>query len=191
MPGDLIYPHPTTFFLPQMSILAPLTTIVLLFCGSTFSQISYPNCTSADFSWVWSYSVPFAPRFPQLTGLSRHITPSIKIRVRWPHIWQVPALMAVNILLPCMGIAPSPTVAWSIGPISPGSYYLGPNGFGGTDLCLCNSVIYSLMSACVACQGSIWTVYGSILSFLTSFYISAIRWPSWAFNCTDFSPPLT
>ena len=157
MPGDLIYPHPTTFSLPQMSILAALS-IIPLFFGSSFSQLSYPSCTSSEFTWVWNYKVPFPPRFPQLTGLSRHITPSIKIHVRWPHIWQVPALMAVNILLPCMGIAPSPTVAWSIGPLSPGWYYLGPNDYTRTDLCLCNSVMYSLISACAACQGGIWTV---------------------------------
>ena len=81
MLGDLIYPNPTTLFLSQMPILAPLTIIVLLFCGSTFSEISYPNCTLADFSWVWSYNVPFVPHIPLLTDLSRHITPSIKMRV--------------------------------------------------------------------------------------------------------------
>ena len=172
IPGELISPLPTTFFLPQMSILAALTTIPLFF-GFSFSQLSYPSCTSAEFTWVWNYNVLFPPHFPQLTGLSRHITPSIKIHVRWPHIWKLPAIRAVSIWLLCMGIALSSTAVWTFEPLPTGYHYGGPNDYWRTDLCMCNSILYSLVSACDACQGDPWSTYGSIsvvLNFILYIY---------------------
>ena len=172
MSGELISPLPTTFFLPQMSILAALT-IIPLFFGFSFSQLSYPSCTSAEFTWVWNYNVLFPPHFPQLTGLSRHITPSIKIHVRWPHIWKLPAIRAVSIWLPCMGIALSSTAVWTFEPLPTGYHYGGPNDYWRTDLCMCNSILYSLVSACDACQGDPWSTYGSIsvvLNFILYIY---------------------
>lgn len=50
---------------------------------------------------------------------------------------------------------------FSIPPLANDSYsYVGPTGSGdAADLCKCNTVVYSLMSACDACQGANWFSY--------------------------------
>jgi hypothetical protein len=47
-----------------------------------------------------------------------------------------------------------------LGPVGPGQSYLGPS-FGETALnsCECSTVVYSLKSACGACQGGSWITY--------------------------------
>ena len=58
---------------------------------------------------------------------------------------------------------------FTIPPLAADSYsYVGPTGAGDTaDLCKCNTVVYSLMSACDACQGADWFSYVRFpLSFL-------------------------
>jgi len=47
--------------------------------------------------------------------------------------------------------------------------YIGPTSFG-EHVCLCNTVVYSLFSACAACQGA-----------------SSISWSQWAYNCSSMS----
>jgi hypothetical protein len=47
----------------------------------------------------------------------------------------------------------SSLAALSIGAVSPGAVYTGPNADTAND-CLCNTVTYSMLSACGACQGS-------------------------------------
>ncbi|THH17527.1 hypothetical protein EW146_g3301 [Bondarzewia mesenterica] len=59
---------------------------------------------------------------------------------------------------------------FGISSLIPGNHYIGPNGPGNGDLCACNTVSYSLISACDACQGSIWT-----------------QWSEWSFNCSSVS----
>ena len=39
-----------------------------------------------------------------------------------------------------------------------GKSYRGPNA-GADTLCVCNTVVYSLVSACGACQGDSWIEY--------------------------------
>ncbi|KAI0259719.1 hypothetical protein BC834DRAFT_603554 [Gloeopeniophorella convolvens] len=46
--------------------------------------------------------------------------------------------------------------------------YLGPKGPEDASLCQCNTVVYSLLSACDACQGASW-----------------IPWSEWKLNCTQ------
>ncbi|KAI9443925.1 hypothetical protein H4582DRAFT_1917847 [Lactarius indigo] len=59
--------------------------------------------------------------------------------------------------------------------LEPGNSYTGPTGPGDeNDLCKCNTVVYSLMSACDACQGAKW-----------------FSWKSWSRNCTAVDPPTT
>ncbi|KAI9452880.1 hypothetical protein BJY52DRAFT_891820 [Lactarius psammicola] len=59
--------------------------------------------------------------------------------------------------------------------LDPGNSYTGPTGPGdANDLCKCNTVVYSLMSACDACQGAKW-----------------FSWKSWSRNCTSIDPPTT
>lgn len=56
-----------------------------------------------------------------------------------------------------------------------GNSYTGPTGPGdANDLCKCNTVVYSLMSACDACQGAKW-----------------FSWKSWSRNCTAVDPTTT
>ncbi|KAH9983813.1 hypothetical protein BJV74DRAFT_595309 [Russula compacta] len=54
-----------------------------------------------------------------------------------------------------------------------GHLYRGPDS-GSNNLCQCNTVLYSLVSACSACQGSSW-----------------IQWSAWSFNCSVVSSPTT
>jgi len=54
-----------------------------------------------------------------------------------------------------------------------GRMYGGPTA-AQSNLCECNTVVYSLVSACGACQGSSW-----------------ILWSGWSANCTTVSSPST
>ncbi|KAI0275675.1 hypothetical protein BGY98DRAFT_43922 [Russula aff. rugulosa BPL654] len=66
---------------------------------------------------------------------------------------------------------------FSIPPLVPGDSYTGPTGTGDeTDLCKCNTVVYSLMSACDACQ------------FEDATWFS---WKTWSTNCSAVDPPST
>ncbi|KAF8077811.1 hypothetical protein FPV67DRAFT_14510 [Lyophyllum atratum] len=49
--------------------------------------------------------------------------------------------------------------------IPPGNHYFGP-AFAEADICSCNVVIYSLVSACGGCQGR-----------------NFINWANWTLNC--------
>ncbi|KAI9436124.1 hypothetical protein F5148DRAFT_25864 [Russula earlei] len=64
---------------------------------------------------------------------------------------------------------------FSIPDLVSGDSYTGPTGAGdSSDLCKCNTVVYSLMSACDACQGGLW-----------------FSWQAWTHNCTAIDPPTT
>ncbi|KAI0250333.1 hypothetical protein BJV78DRAFT_590711 [Lactifluus subvellereus] len=61
--------------------------------------------------------------------------------------------------------------AFSIAPLGPGYSYIGPNGVDDGNLCKCNTVAYSLLSACDGCQQETW-----------------ITWSQYSFNCTKTFP---
>jgi len=61
--------------------------------------------------------------------------------------------------------------SFSIPPLEPNHHYIGPDGPDNGDLCKCNTVAYSLISACDACQGNAWT-----------------QWSEWSLNCTQVAP---
>jgi len=51
-------------------------------------------------------------------------------------------------------------VVFTIPELVPGDSYVGPTGSSdASDLCKCNTVVYSLMSACDACQDALWFSY--------------------------------
>ncbi|KAH9991387.1 hypothetical protein BJV77DRAFT_539475 [Russula vinacea] len=81
---------------------------------------------------------------------------------------QSPCTVIVNMMATCSG------GKYSLSPLLPGSVYYGPyrTGDADTDLCYCNTVGYSLFSACGACQGHQW-----------------ITWSEWVTNCTNTLPP--
>jgi len=62
---------------------------------------------------------------------------------------------------------------FNIPPLPPGGQYAGPPA-GKATSCKCNTISYSLLSACAACQGSSW-----------------ILWSSWSINCTTVAQPST
>jgi hypothetical protein len=62
--------------------------------------------------------------------------------------------------------------SFTIDALKPGYSYIGPTGVDDTNLCKCNTVTYSLISACDACQGAVWTT-----------------WPEYSSNCTKTLPP--
>jgi len=61
---------------------------------------------------------------------------------------------------------------FTIDALIPGYSYTGPTGIDDTNLCKCNTVTYSLISACDACQGAVWT-----------------SWSEYSSNCTKTLPP--
>jgi len=66
---------------------------------------------------------------------------------------------------------------FAIPPLTSGESYVGPSGSDdASDRCKCNTVVYSLMSACDACQSeqAIW-----------------FPWKTWATNCSAVDPPST
>ncbi|KAN0114319.1 hypothetical protein V8E52_006815 [Russula decolorans] len=62
--------------------------------------------------------------------------------------------------------------SFTIDALIPGDKYPGPSGIQDSDLCMCNTVAYSLISACGACQGGIW-----------------ISWSEYSLYCTTTLPP--
>ncbi|KAI0245139.1 hypothetical protein BJV78DRAFT_147273 [Lactifluus subvellereus] len=76
---------------------------------------------------------------------------------------QNPCIVAAYLLATCNG------GSWSISPLDPGSWYTV--FVDDENLCLCNTVTYSLLSACGACQDDTWTT-----------------WSQYSFNCTNKMP---
>ncbi|KAH9991395.1 hypothetical protein BJV77DRAFT_1008208, partial [Russula vinacea] len=68
---------------------------------------------------------------------------------------------------------------------------LWPYGGADTYLCYCNTIAYSLFSACGACQGQEWNTCG-IMFLDSAAYVSVISWSVWVTNCTKtLSPSFT
>lgn len=59
-------------------------------------------------------------------------------------------------------ISISPLEAFTIEALPSGYFYGGPNDTDHSNLCECNTVTYSLISACAACQGAGWISYVSL-----------------------------
>ena len=116
------------------------------------------------------YFWPFngSGRFP----LSHSIR-SGKIRVQLQRTCFRHAVGAVSCLLVCLSCidaGPEPyrffsSPAYSLQPLPSGDIYSGPSGPQGVDLCLCNTIAYSLISACDGCQAggtaADWSRYDS------------------------------
>jgi hypothetical protein len=67
--------------------------------------------------------------------------------------------------------------AFTINSLLPGYSYTGPSGVDDSNLCKCNTVAYSLISACDACQSSTWITYVSSSSPPQSPSVYSIRLP--------------
>ena len=74
--------------------------------------------------------------------------------------------------LECATEAVSSLPVFDQGPLPLGEQYTGPAGVDDSNLCKCNTITYSLVSACGACQGAQWITYDYIFSSLISVFIS-------------------
>ncbi|KAI0246209.1 hypothetical protein BJV78DRAFT_1256868, partial [Lactifluus subvellereus] len=61
---------------------------------------------------------------------------------------------------------------FSIAPLDSGYSYTGPSGVDDGNLCKCNTVTYSLISACDACQSETWITFRSTAQKLCLFQLS-------------------
>ncbi|KAI0246498.1 hypothetical protein BJV78DRAFT_148240 [Lactifluus subvellereus] len=78
---------------------------------------------------------------------------------------QSPCTVAAYLMATCNG------GSFYMPPLEPGNSYPGPTGGDDGDLCKCNTVVYSLLSACDACQQEPW-----------------IDWLEYSLNCTNVMP---
>jgi len=78
---------------------------------------------------------------------------------------QNPCTVAAYLMSTCNG------GSFTIKSLAPGHHYTGPSDYDDADSCMCNTVTYSLLSACAACQGEEW-----------------IWWPKYTYNCTNVLP---
>ncbi|KAI0271934.1 hypothetical protein BGY98DRAFT_936902 [Russula aff. rugulosa BPL654] len=79
---------------------------------------------------------------------------------------QNPCTVAAYLMATCSG------GSFTLNALLPGDQYLGPTGPDDSDLCKCNTVTYSLLSACDACQGADW-----------------LSWSEFSASCTKTLPP--
>jgi len=100
--------------------------------------------------------------FPGLVaaGIS---APGCSIAWEWSFnsLGQNPCTVAAYLLSTCNG------GSFTINALPNGGHYTGPTGADNNDLCECNTVTYSLLSACDGCQGEAWLTYSSFVSNCT------------------------
>ncbi|KAG2353712.1 hypothetical protein BDR07DRAFT_686728 [Suillus spraguei] len=103
-------------------------------------------------------------------------------------IEQNPCLVTVYLQNPCGNGS-----IYEINPLLPGEYYEAPSGAGATP-CQCNTVTYSMISACSVCQNGSYISWSSWSSSCTQIFIeeypmdipAATKVPNWAYlNLTD------
>jgi hypothetical protein len=152
----------------QMSLFTILLTSLFFFPGFAVAGIGAPSCLPT-WEWVCMLSFPLCILSYYLIcwhhiDTFRHSTLLAKIRAQsqrtcYPHA--TGAVSPITYLYePCRLVS---FAAFTIAPLMPGGNhsYTGPSGPDDSDLCKCNTVAYSLISACDACQGSTWISYDS------------------------------
>ncbi|KAH9973121.1 hypothetical protein BGW80DRAFT_1252422 [Lactifluus volemus] len=99
-------------------------------------------------------------------ALAQVYAPNCQVSWRWTFnsLGQDPCLVSAYLESTCNG------GAFSVPALQPGYSYTGPST-DGYNLCKCNTVVYSLLSACDACQGEAW-----------------ISWSLYSQNCTTVYP---
>ncbi|KAH9970055.1 hypothetical protein BJV74DRAFT_263903 [Russula compacta] len=135
---------PLVTLLTQMSSLAALASMLLLISGFVVAQISAPACLNGSLA-SWAWT------FNSLD--------------------QNACTVAAYLMSTCNG------GSFTINPLQPGHAYTGPTGATGindSNMCKCNTVMYSLLSACDACEGVYW-----------------FGWDYFLTNCTQTLPPST
>ncbi|KAI0293298.1 hypothetical protein B0F90DRAFT_1407680 [Multifurca ochricompacta] len=104
------------------------------------------------------------------SAITQISTPNCSSSWEWTFnsLGQNPCTVGAYIMATCSG------GSFIVDPLLPGETYVGPAGIDDGDLCKCNTIAYSLISACGACQGMSWR-----------------SWPLFSFNCTKVLPPST
>jgi hypothetical protein len=85
--------------------------------------------------------------------MSRHTTLETKTRAKSLRTWEEPAIRVVSVYHACSSLAVSSLDSVYHQSLEPGYSYTGPSGDDNGNLCKCSTVMYSLISACDACQG--------------------------------------
>jgi len=115
--------------------------------------------------WVLILPVLVGPVFAQMSWT----TNCTVVDYEWSYnsLGQNPCAVAAYLTSSCNN------GSYTVPPISPPSVYAGQTSWG-ENVCLCNTVVYSLVSACAACQGASWVLYST-----------------WTYNCSSWSQPTT
>ena len=158
---------------------APLRlVVVLLFSGFALAQISAPDCLVVPWGWVRPLS---SQRLLTVGVLKTEISffffffCLFSCPQTFNSINQNACTVAAYLMSTCnqgsewrrflsTGLCgasssqmfPLFLAAFTISPLSQGYSYTGPSGVDDSNLCKCNTVAYSLISACDACQSSDW-----------------------------------
>jgi len=170
-----------------MTTFATLVTL-LFFSGSAISQIDAADCTEAGWEWVRDLNVSCPSDQPLNELCSRRTTLSFKLRVQSLPTCSRHVMGVVSVHTACTSTTVLFFAAFTIDPLPTGSQYQGPTTY---DPCECNTVIYSLMSACDFCQGQTCISYDRQPCLCCLVYISAVRWSQFSANCTNVLPPST
>jgi len=97
--------------------------------------------------------------------------------------------------LPCfLGAPPTahPSAEFTIPQLAVGNHYSGPSDSNATDTCECNSVYYSLISACAGCQKGTWLSYAFYQTCSALFTVTPIfRYDQWTSGCKTVEPDST
>ena len=190
----------------QMSLLAILLTSLFFFSGFAVAGISAPGCL-ASLEWVCILSHPLCILVP-LSDDSDLLAPRSDIQQFWPRSVRgrsVPAVdmrRGLSVLLLTLPVLRTlsvheicrliPFSAATLLPLPAGYSYGGPSGPDDADLCECNTVVYSLISACDACQGEKWFTYDCHrFIFSDPWTLPTLSWPEYAYNCTRVTTPGT
>lgn len=145
-------PHPNRHGSPL-----PFSSMLLLLSLASVlveAQIQVPECLpAAQATWNW-VRVQDSFIIECLITASRHTTVSNRALVQQPATSPHNATTAVRPLFTNSSHQTHEKgVAFTIPQLAPGNHYTGPSG---NDLCQCNTVIYSLISACAGCQNGTW-----------------------------------
>ncbi|KAH9171573.1 hypothetical protein EDB89DRAFT_1090712 [Lactarius sanguifluus] len=142
-----------------------LVACLPIFAGLASAQLVYPNCTAG---WEWSYNT--LGQNP--CNVAAYLEATCGTGRTFSHHLSSPFRAKCHPILGTFSHQSTPHAytVFKIDPLPQGSVYRGPNA-GQSNLCECNTVVYSLVSACGACQGSSeW-----------------IQWSQWYINCTTVS----
>ncbi|KAH8978836.1 hypothetical protein EDB92DRAFT_1821349 [Lactarius akahatsu] len=179
-PFDRIYPLPPTSMTKRKMRTSKslLVACLPIFASLASAQLIYPNCTAG---WEWSYN-----------SLGQNPCNCCGIfggnMWHWAYVFSPPVLPLRAKCHPILGtfshrFTPHAYTVFKIDPLPQGSLYRGPD-VNQSNLCECNTVVYSLVSSSEWIQWSQWYINCSTVS-TDGTYPNSIpagtRIPRWAY----------